>query len=376
MSIQLDKEDILKIWELNGDIDDDSPLHRITEFITPYKKLNPFVTIPYTFEFKIFLNKSHIRGGLKIDILNEFAAFFDKKINIDEIFILLLNSLPKKTKNSSMTQIFKYLDLKYPEYFKEVTEAMDKSNIIKYHQDNVVNSWLILAKDKKATFKGQEIFNFIKNVIYEKDSTLSRKIIFLNNFDKEKVIPILDSILDAYDNNPIIIDAIHQYNQMNNIATEKKEIPIFNSTEKHLFHYEMEFKPEGVMQKLNIKLKEARKVSIWISYFLAEHLCPVVSRKRLIGNEIHYNYEKKISLKISTPYESAFNEAKITYSEALDVFFNSDFLTKERMAVIQLDEYNEILAKEFKAFIKPAKLKQELCDKLQVKNDKILKIKI
>lgn len=375
--ILLDKQDILTLWEMNADRHAEEPFKEVRNFLGYYRAEHSDANIPDMFEYNYSNKRSpHTHPSVKLDVLEEFADFFNGKININENFLRLVNCLPKDTKISCTTNYFKYLNNKYPDFFEQVTAAMETRNTMRHHENNIIVAWVGLVHENKLSFKDQEVFEFMKDNFYEKDNTVIKKINILNRFDVDKVTPILTSILKQYDKNPAIIDAVSNYYEENGIAHTKAEIPLFEAVEHKLFHFNMKFQPEGVMQKLNVKEKDARNILIWACYYLAEHAYHGVQRERTTGEEQNASYDKPITLKIITPYEHVMKDAKPIYEEALQVLFNSDFLTPQRIKGLQENRFDENLAKEFKAFIKPAKLRQELSNTLTEKEDKAPRIKV
>lgn len=374
--IFLDKQDIFTLWDMNGDRQAEEPFKHIKKFLNYYKIEHHDEYVPDMFEYNYSNKRGNTHHSVKLDFLADFAQFFDSKIKVNENFICLINCLPRDTKTSSTVKYFKYMNDKYPDFFNQVTQAMDQKNIIAYHENNIVAGWISLVVENKAQFKNQKLFSFMEIDIHEKEATLVKKINILNRFDLDKTLGILDTTLRQNEKNPAIINAVANYYKQNNIAHSKVEIPIFEVSEQRLFHLDMKFQPEGVMQKLNVKEKDARNILIWACYYLGEHAYHGVVNERTNGEEANASYDKPISLRIITPYEHALQDAKPIYDEALQILFNSDFLTSERIKKLQHDRYDENIAKEFKAFIKPAKLQQELSSRLVEKEYKNPKMKI
>lgn len=372
--IFLDKQDILTLWEMNGDRHVEEPFKNVRHFIYHYRSLHNGEYVPDMFEYNFSNKNGH--ASQTLDRLVDFAEFFDGKIEVNENFIRLINRLPKPTKISSTIKYFKYMNEKYPDFFNQVTQAMDEKNTLTYHENNIMAAWIALAGENKTEFKNQKIFTFMEINMHEKTTTLVKKIDIFNKFDLDKTLPFIETTLRQNEKSPAIIDAVAQYYEQNGIAHSKLEIPIVQQNEQRLFHLNMSFQPEGVMQKLNVSEKDARNILIWASYYLAEHAYHGVVTERATGEESNANYDKPITLRVITPYEHALQDAKPIYDEALHVLFNSDFLTPQKIKKLQFDRFDENMAKEFKEFIKPAKLKQELSNKLAEKEDKTPRMKI
>lgn len=362
-TIKLNFEDLHSIWKIAGDNDSTSPFKNIYKFINSFGFQYP--------EYKsICSNYSWNKDNDKYkDFVSVFCQDFADKISVDEHLLHLLDSLPSDLKTNKCVQILEKLNSKYPDFFNQFTQALEQKNLIKFHESMIVNSWMTLAKNHKISFKGKEVYHFIQETIYDKDTVIIKKIKFLERFDSDKAEQVVRDYLIKHPTNPLVIEAAQTFFEKNNIANIKPIIPLYSETETHLFHYDILFKPEAIIQKHNVSKDVATQILNFGAYYLAEHAYFGLNRNRTTQSN------GSVLLETSTPYEHALKDAKAIYQEAIGIVFE-EFLTSENILKIRSNNYDETLAKHLKDYIKRAVLKNSLNNELTEKDNKLLSPKI
>lgn len=344
--IILDQEDLLTIWKITDNDKDVEPFKSMYSFLNYFSLANPadsHLKNKYDYNPSTDHNKN---------LVDEFCEVYANKVKVDELFLFLIDGMPSDNNSTKINKLFEYFNKKYPDFFTQLTQAMNTKQHINYHESVFVTGWMKLAQVNRVEFKHQEIFHFIKENLFDNVSSIVKKISIIDKFDDDKAETFVKDLLVKNQSNPKIIKIAQNYLDKHHISHEKIVIPLFEESEEHLYHYHIQFKPEAIVQKFNLSQADAVNVLFFTAYYLGEHAYYGVRAQRS-GDP------KNITLQISTPYEHAFKDAKAIYHDAIPIILG-EFLTTENLAIIKKDQYSEPLATYLKEYIKTAKLKNSL----------------
>lgn len=360
-NITLDYQDLKDIWnlvEIKGNIK--NPLREMRPFFTYFSDDYPQYK-SLTEEFTIFDYDAH-----KLMDKESFCTKFADKIQIDENFIFFITGLPyQELKLKHTKKIFELLQNKYPDFTNQLTKALEKQKNIKFHATPIITGWMGLVKAED--FKQKDPHVFIYNDIYNTQNIILKKIAFLERYSFEKSKPILEKILKTHNNVPVLVEACEHLLIKNNIPHEKKNFSFYEDDSYKLYHYDMIFKPQGLMQNYKLKETDAMMFLRFTAFYLSR-LVNYVEKER--QNEID-----RVKLHIKSFSKPLVEEATQLFKKHSEVIFNH-CVTSQNMKIIKQNNFDENLCNELQEYIKVFLVKEKIEEDLIEKSTLPSKIKI
>jgi len=358
----LDYDDLMQVWKAYGCEASKEPFRYMNRFFGYYESDYPHSPKP---PYRYDLGYTH--GDKAIEV---FSHALEKHLKVDECFLYLLDGMPKSNKLADTKRLFDALDKKYPEFYSGLTDALNTKNHFALIPDYLTSAWISLSKKKKVSFPQKEVFHFIAEMFYSKDSFVTQKISALTFFDKDKAHELISKVLESQNGmNPQIIAACEDTLERLGIDFTKKNLPLFAERKEQLFHYEIEILSNGIVQQFHLSDKETTALMKFATYYLDNFAYYANNKQRDVT-------ETKAYFKMASPYEFIRDEAQEKYKEALSVILSEEFIDKCMMSKLITDPYSDTIAQNLKDRIPAILLNRQLDSQLEEKETASIKKKI